>query len=186
MPRSRFSRRPHTHLDWNPQASVAPAVSAVTANIAAQERIDALLHERLDLHGQLFEAAQIQRKLSGPRTLRDGTMQFASEVFAAHYLSGDFVVLSPDGSRVLTALGDIAGKGFAAGMWFTRDKTPPPADTEHQIAQHENWCYETMGYAECYPTAQNTEPDRLINVDPQNRYPLTNHEYWDVVYSNKQ
>jgi serine phosphatase RsbU (regulator of sigma subunit) len=51
--------------------------------------------------------------------LRDGTMQFASEVFAAHYLSGDFVVLSQDGSRVLTALGDIAGKGFAAGMWYT-------------------------------------------------------------------
>jgi serine phosphatase RsbU (regulator of sigma subunit) len=119
MPRSRFSRRPRTHLDWNPQASAAPAISAVTANIAAQEQIDALLHERLDLHGQLFEAAQIQRKLSGPRTLRDGNMQFASEVFAAHYLSGDFVVLSQDGPRVLTALGDIAGKGFAAGMWFT-------------------------------------------------------------------
>lgn len=119
MPRSRFSRRPHTHLDWRRQASVAPALDAVTADIAAQERIDALLHERLDLHGQLFEAAQIQRKLSGPRTVCDGTMQFASEVFAAHYLSGDFVVLSQDGPRVLTALGDIAGKGFAAGMWFT-------------------------------------------------------------------
>jgi sigma-B regulation protein RsbU (phosphoserine phosphatase) len=46
-------------------------------------------------------------------------MQFASEVFAAHYLSGDFTILSQSGSKVLTTLGDIAGKGFAAGMWFT-------------------------------------------------------------------
>jgi sigma-B regulation protein RsbU (phosphoserine phosphatase) len=46
-------------------------------------------------------------------------MQFASEVFAAHYLSGDFTILSQNGPKVLTTLGDIAGKGFAAGMWFT-------------------------------------------------------------------
>ena len=46
-------------------------------------------------------------------------MEFASEVFAARYLSGDFTVLSQNGSQVLTTLGDIAGKGFAAGMWFT-------------------------------------------------------------------
>jgi sigma-B regulation protein RsbU (phosphoserine phosphatase) len=46
-------------------------------------------------------------------------MHFDSEVFAAHYLSGDFVVLSQDGPKVLATVGDIAGKGFAAGMWFT-------------------------------------------------------------------
>jgi serine phosphatase RsbU (regulator of sigma subunit) len=46
-------------------------------------------------------------------------MQFASEVFAAHYLSGDFAILSQNDSKVLMTLGDIAGKGFAAGMWFT-------------------------------------------------------------------
>jgi serine phosphatase RsbU (regulator of sigma subunit) len=46
-------------------------------------------------------------------------MQFASEVFAARYLPGDFTVLSQDGSKVFMTLGDIAGKGFAAGMWFT-------------------------------------------------------------------
>jgi sigma-B regulation protein RsbU (phosphoserine phosphatase) len=81
--------------------------------------MDSLLQERLDLHAQLFEAAQIQRKLSGPRALRHGNMQFASDVFAAHYLSGDFVALWQDGPKVLAAVGDIAGKGFAAGMWFT-------------------------------------------------------------------
>jgi serine phosphatase RsbU (regulator of sigma subunit) len=81
--------------------------------------MDSLVKERLDLHAQLFEAAQIQRKLSGPRALHCGSMDFASEVFAARYLSGDFAVLSQNGSKVLATLGDIAGKGFAAGMWFT-------------------------------------------------------------------
>src|SRR5215472_8276363 len=120
MPRSRFSGRSTSHHNWNPQTSVAPVLAtSVTADVAVQERVDSLLRERLDLHAQLFDAAQIQRKLSGPRALQQGSMQFASEVFAAHYLSGDFVVLSHEGPKVLTAVGDIAGKGFAAGMWFT-------------------------------------------------------------------
>jgi len=84
-----------------------------------QEEVDALVRERLDLHAQLFEAAQIQRKLSGQRTLHCETMRFANEVFAARYLSGDFTILSRNGYSVFTTLGDIAGKGFAAGMWFT-------------------------------------------------------------------
>jgi sigma-B regulation protein RsbU (phosphoserine phosphatase) len=81
--------------------------------------MDALLREKLDLHSQLFEAAEIQRKLSGFRALRHGDFQFASEVFAARYLSGDFTMFWQNGSRVLSVHGDIAGKGFAAGMWFT-------------------------------------------------------------------
>ena len=48
----------------------------------------------LDLHAQLFDAVQIQRKLSGPRELRYGDLQFASEVFAARFLSGDFTTFS--------------------------------------------------------------------------------------------
>lgn len=81
--------------------------------------IASLRREKLDLYAQLFEAAQIQRTLSGPRVLRRGEIQFASEVFAARYLSGDFVSVSTDGPIVCAALGDIAGKGLAAGMWFT-------------------------------------------------------------------
>jgi serine phosphatase RsbU (regulator of sigma subunit) len=97
----------------------APSVTPLAVNVPLQEEMDSLLRERLDLHAQLFEAAQIQRKLSGPRALRCGSMDFASEVFAARYLSGDFTILSQTGSKVLATLGDIAGKGFAAGMWFT-------------------------------------------------------------------
>src|SRR5215472_11566440 len=90
-----------------------------TSNIHLQNEVDALLQEKLDLYAQLFEAGQIQRKLSGSRELRQGCLQFASEVFAARFLSGDFTMFLPRGSKVLAAHGDIAGKGIAAGMWFT-------------------------------------------------------------------
>jgi len=84
-----------------------------------QDELDALQREKLDLHSQLFEASQIQRKLSGARELRHGSLHFASEVFAARLLSGDFTIFQQHGPRVLAAHGDIAGKGIAAGMWFT-------------------------------------------------------------------
>ncbi len=75
-------------------------------------------------------------------------MEFASEVFAARYLSGDFTVLSQSGSKVLATLGDIAGKGFAAGMWFTNlagllqcygHPDSDPADIASEINRH--LCY---------------------------------------------
>lgn len=116
MPRSRTNRRTTSHHNWTRQQ---PPPAPMTASVPLHDEVDSLRRERLDLHAELFEAAQIQRKLSGPRVLHHGDMQFASEVFAAHYLSGDFTVLSQNGSKVLATLGDIAGKGFAAGMWFT-------------------------------------------------------------------
>jgi sigma-B regulation protein RsbU (phosphoserine phosphatase) len=95
------------------------SVPVPSSTVPLQDDVYSLLRERLDLHAQLFEAVQIQRKLSGPRALRYGDLQFASEVFAARFLSGDFTTFSRDGSKVLAVLGDIAGKGVAAGMWFT-------------------------------------------------------------------
>jgi sigma-B regulation protein RsbU (phosphoserine phosphatase) len=85
----------------------------------SKDEMDSLLRERVDLHAQIADAVQIQRKLSGPRVLHRGDLQFAREVFAARYLSGDFSTFSQEGSKVLAVLGDIAGKGVAAGMWFT-------------------------------------------------------------------
>lgn len=98
---------------------ITPSVEVPPSDLPLQEDVYSLLRERADLHAQVFDAAQIQRKLSGPRVLRAGNLQFASEVFAARFLSGDFTTLSQNGSRVLAVLGDIAGKGIAAGMWFT-------------------------------------------------------------------
>jgi len=95
-------------------ASMSPTTSSMPG-----DEVDSLLREKLDLHSQLFEAAQIQRKLSGPRQLRHGSLQFASEVFAARFLSGDFTMFLKSDSNFLMAHGDIAGKGVAAGMWFT-------------------------------------------------------------------
>jgi serine phosphatase RsbU (regulator of sigma subunit) len=92
---------------------------APSSTVPLQDDVYSLLRERIDLRAQLFDAVHIQRKLSGPRLLRCGDLQFASEVFAARFLSGDFTTFSQDGSKVLAVLGDIAGKGVAAGMWFT-------------------------------------------------------------------
>jgi serine phosphatase RsbU (regulator of sigma subunit) len=111
------------HRDWNtlpPSLMTQPTPSMPHGSASSlQDEVDSLHREKLDLHSQLFEAAQIQRKLSGPRLLRHGDLQFASEVFAARFLSGDFVTFSQNASKVFVAHGDIAGKGVAAGMWFT-------------------------------------------------------------------
>jgi len=101
------------------RSAIMSSMASPSSSELLRHEIDSLAREKLDLHSQLFEAARIQRKLSGPRMFRNVNLQFASEVFAARYLSGDFTTFSQDGSRVLVVLGDIAGKGIAAGMWFT-------------------------------------------------------------------
>jgi serine phosphatase RsbU (regulator of sigma subunit) len=102
-----------------PQSSIVASMPPPPSSAPPRDEVDSLLREKLDLHSELFEAAQIQRKLSGPREFRQGSLQFASEVFAARFLSGDFTTFLKSGSSVLMAHGDIAGKGVAAGMWFT-------------------------------------------------------------------
>src|SRR3984893_1256045 len=102
-----------------PQSSIVASMPPPPSSAPLRDEVDSLLRERLDLHSQLFEAAQIQRKLSGPHELRYGGLQLASEVFAARFLSGDFTTYLQTGSKILVAHGDIAGKGVAAGMWFT-------------------------------------------------------------------
>lgn len=119
-----------------------------SSSVPVRDEVELLLRERLDLHSQLFEAAQIQRKLSGPREFRLGSLQFACEVFAARFISGDFTTFLKSGSQVLMAHGDIAGKGVAAGMWFTNlagllqcygDPYSDPASIASEINRH--LCY---------------------------------------------
>jgi len=69
----------------------------------------------------------------------------------------------------------------AAAIYVTKPSTPPPADTEDQIPQHESWCYSTMGDPECFAHPQDVVPDRLINVDPPSRYPVDIHAYHNAV-----
>ena len=73
----------------------------------------------------------------------------------------------------------VVAVGSAATIYLTRPDTPPAANTKSQIPEHESWCYSTMGDTECYTKAQDVPPGRLVNVEPQNLYPLTPDGYKD-------
>jgi sigma-B regulation protein RsbU (phosphoserine phosphatase) len=72
-----------------------------------------------DLHAALFEASQVYRKLCAPRLARHGSFEIASETFAARHVPGDFFTIKDNDESAILALGDISGKGLAAGMWTT-------------------------------------------------------------------
>ncbi len=78
-----------------------------------------LQQDYAELNTAIFEAAQVHRRLCAPRLVRRGAFDVASEIFAVRHLPGDFfsVEETPDG--LVMALGDIGGKGLAAGMWVT-------------------------------------------------------------------
>jgi sigma-B regulation protein RsbU (phosphoserine phosphatase) len=80
-------------------------------------KLTALKKDYADLHTALFEAAQMHRRLCAPRLVRQGDFEIASEIFAVRYLPGDFFTVEETGTGVILALGDICGKGLAAGMW---------------------------------------------------------------------
>lgn len=71
------------------------------------------------LYREVFEALQVPRRLSGPRRIRRGEFEIASEIFPAQFFSGDFVTVFDAGDATFLALGDIAGKGLTAAMWST-------------------------------------------------------------------
>lgn len=79
----------------------------------------ALQKDYAELHAAIFEAAQVHRRLCAPRQLRFGDFDFASEIFAVRHLPGDFFTVEQTSDGVILALGDICGKGLAAGMWTT-------------------------------------------------------------------
>src|SRR5689334_3270966 len=91
--------------------SATPAAEIPTGVVSSQE-VTALYRE-------LFEALQVQRRLSGPRRIRRGHFEITSEVFAIQHISGDFVTVFDLGDATFFGLGDIAGKGLTAAMWST-------------------------------------------------------------------
>src|SRR2546421_6971248 len=84
-----------------------------------EARFTALQKDYADLHTAIFEAAQVHRRLCAPRLVRYGDFEIASEIFAVRHLPGDFFTVEETDNGVLLALGDICGKGLAAGMWTT-------------------------------------------------------------------
>jgi serine phosphatase RsbU (regulator of sigma subunit) len=75
--------------------------------------------EATALYREVFDALQVPRRLSGPRRVRRGPFEIASEVFPAQFFSGDFVSVFDSSHSTFLALGDIAGKGLTAAMWST-------------------------------------------------------------------
>lgn len=86
---------------------------------ALEDQLASLKRENDDLNRAIYEAAQMQRKLCGPRHFRSGCYEFASEIFPLRHLSGDFVSVMQLEGDLIFIIGDIAGKGLMAGMWFT-------------------------------------------------------------------
>jgi len=86
---------------------------------ALEDQLASLRQQNNDLSRAMYEAAQVQRRLCGPRHLRAGSYEFASEIFPVHHLAGDFVILMRLEGDLVFAIGDIAGKGLMAAIWFT-------------------------------------------------------------------
>jgi sigma-B regulation protein RsbU (phosphoserine phosphatase) len=94
-------------------------VGLARRNRVLDEQLANLRREHDDLQRTIYEAAQVQRKLCGQRLLRRGSFEVASEIFPVRNLSGDFVSVFELDTDLVFAIGDIAGKGLSAGMWFT-------------------------------------------------------------------
>lgn len=78
-----------------------------------------LQRDYAELNAAIFEAAQVHRKLCAPRLVRQGVFDVASEIFAVRHLPGDFFSVEETRDGLVFALGDVGGKGLAAGMWVT-------------------------------------------------------------------
>jgi serine phosphatase RsbU (regulator of sigma subunit) len=82
-------------------------------------KLAALQRDYADLHTEIYEAAQVHRRLCAPRLVRHGNFEIASEIFAVRHIPGDLFTVEETNNAVILALGDICGKGLAAGMWTT-------------------------------------------------------------------
>src|SRR5205807_6120225 len=84
-----------------------------------QAKLESLQRDYAELHTAIFEAAQVHRRLCAPRLVHFADFEVASEIFAVRHLPGDFFTVEEKNGDVIMALGDICGKGLAAGMWTT-------------------------------------------------------------------
>ena len=119
--------------------SSSPTTVASPSN-ELQQRLETLQRDYAELNTAIFEAAQVHRRLCAPSLVRYGAFEVASEVFAVRHLPGDFVSIEQTRDGLVLALGDIGGKGLAAGMWVThlvgllRSHTAASTDPEAIVA----------------------------------------------------
>src|SRR5437867_344504 len=111
------------HLGTKRALAVHPFPQTKRSDKARQQELElklaTLQQDYVDLHTAIFEAAQVHRRLCAPRLLRYADFEIASEIFAVRHLPGDFFTVEETNDGVILALGDICGKGLAAGMWTT-------------------------------------------------------------------
>lgn len=105
-------------VDFKPLRSPGRAVVKPRRD-ELEAKITELQQNYAELHTEVFEAAQVHRRMCAPRLVRHGNFDIASEIFAVRHLPGDFFTVKQTSSGVIMALGDISGKGLAAGMWTT-------------------------------------------------------------------
>jgi serine phosphatase RsbU (regulator of sigma subunit) len=102
------------------RVSAQPDRDGTLAELEQSEiKLASLKRDLAELHTAIFEAAQVHRRLCAPRLIRRGDFEVASEIFAVRHLPGDFFTVYEKRTELILALGDIAGKGLAAGMWTT-------------------------------------------------------------------
>lgn len=98
----------------------APALSPLKQADDLELRLETLQKDYAELNAAIFEAAQVHRRLCAPSLIRHGAFDIASEIFAVRHLPGDFFTVEQTDRGLVLALGDIGGKGLAAGMWVTQ------------------------------------------------------------------
>jgi serine phosphatase RsbU (regulator of sigma subunit) len=107
-----------TKREGNVSQGLPATAKSLTADIqSVKQELDAVRREQAKLQQAIYEAAQIQRKLCAPRELVWGEFEIAGEIFPVRHLSGDFFKVMELDSALGLTVGDIAGKGLAAGIW---------------------------------------------------------------------
>lgn len=106
-----------------PVGEASQRLPAAGANVrettqSIKDELDAVRREQAKLQQAVYEAAQIQRRLCAPRETVWGEFEIAGEIFPVRYLSGDFFKVLQLESDLGLIVGDIAGKGFTAGIWL--------------------------------------------------------------------
>ena len=101
-------------------------MSAAAITISSRDRVrelelklETLQEDYAALNTAIFEAAQVHRRLCAPSLIHYGAFDIASEIFAVRHLPGDFFAVEQTDRGLVFALGDVGGKGLAAGMWVT-------------------------------------------------------------------
>lgn len=112
-------------LGLSPKRAVAtrvpvPTPSSERSQLSELEtKLEALQQQYAELNTAIFEAAQVHRRLCAPSIVHYGPFDIASEIFAVRHLPGDFFTVEETKEGMVLALGDIGGKGLAAGMWVS-------------------------------------------------------------------